>query len=839
MRDRWSGPTPGVLERCDLAVYRHAVWRLWQTYDFARQLLAELPEDGWRARVVGDALRRASKRIDDRDVASTAPEVTAILEAALRQRPAGTATRCFAVGHAHIDTAWLWPIRETRRKCLRSFANVLELMEREPDFRFLCSQAQQYAWVEADAPGLFARIADRVREGRWEAAGGMWVEADCNIPSGESLVRQIIYGVRFWQERFGAHAPQRILYLPDTFGFPASLPQIMALTGLDTFVTNKLAWNQTNEFPHVSFRWRGIDGTEVLAHCTPGHDYNAANTPAELRRGEMNAARKDAAQTGVWLQPFGYGDGGGGPTEAMVRRARLARCCEGLPRVTLARAAEFRAALHHRRAALASQGTDLPVWDGELYLELHRGTYTTQARLKRANRRAENGMRMAEWLVSCAPGPSDLPPPDALRARLVEAWKLVLLNQFHDILPGSSIGAVNEDAARQHERVREVYETVTTEATNAWAALADTVDLARPMIVFNPGSAPRSGVVACQGELHVVKDVPALGVCVIDRSEERSLKNVRAEGEKLANGIIEATIDRAGRISGLRRVADSRDARRQPAEGGSGPLNQLILYEDRPRSWEAWDIDAEYEEKPCPVDGPAEKWRVAETGPQRGVIEVARPLGEGSRIRQRFVLEAGSPRLDVETHVDWHERRRVLRALFPVDVRARRATHEIQFGTIERPTHRNTTWEQAMYEVCAHTWMDLSEPGFGVALLNDGKYGHSCDGNVMGLTLLRSSKFPDPEADMGAHEFTYSLMLHAGNWRAAGVDREAHALNAPLRALPLAPGRAGTLPRRWAPFEIGGEGSAGVVVSAVKRAEADDRLIVRLVETHGGRAELV
>ncbi len=833
---RWNTPAPGILERCELAVFDERMWRAWRTFDFARRLLATLDDDSDLGAALDQALRRCVGRIDPHHADRDAAEAVAELTDALRSGAAPTASRAWAVGHAHIDTAWLWRTRETRRKCLRSFATALGLMERYDDFHFLCSQAQHYAWVEQDAPDLFARIAERVAEGRWEPGGAMWVEPDCNVPSGESLVRQIVLGTRYWVEKFGDRGRQRFLFLPDSFGFSAALPQIMRLAGLDVFITNKLHWNDTNPFPHMNFRWRGIDGSEVLAHLTPGRDYNATNTPSELRRGAQTAAQTDAGRTGLYLQPFGFGDGGGGPTDWMIENARLARRCAGLPRVKLAPAGGFCEALRAARRRLRDEGRDLPVWDGELYLEYHRGTFTSQAWLKRANRRAENDLFAAELLAFAGPAPPSATEVAAARERLDETWKLLSLNQFHDILPGSSIGEVYDDARRDLAQIGANCRELIDAGLDRWAAQADTRGLSRPMLVFNPAASGRCGIVQCAGQTLYVEHVPALGVAVVDRAAARVPRHpVRVENWTLSNGLISATIDEVGRVVSLRQSGGARDACGRDEAGNPRPLNQLVLYDDRPRAWDAWDIDAEYLESARPVTTPAERRRVIEAGPLRGVIEVARPLGRASRIVQRFILAAGSPRLDIHTRVEWHEQRTLLRALLPVDVRARYATYEIQFGHLRRPTFENTPWDRARFEVCAQRWMDLSEPGFGVALLNDCKYGHSCRGNVMGLSLLRGPKFPDEHADQGSHEFTYALMPHGGDWRAAGVPAEAEALNRPLIARALPADQAGAVRRTWAPFAIATEGAAGVGIAALKRAERDGRLIVRLFEQHGGR----
>lgn len=832
-RARWNEALPGRVDFAELTVYDEPAWRLWRTYDFARQIVALSPADSQRARQIINALDLATRAIDDRNPSRTADTAIALLQRGLRGDGPAAATRCFAVGHAHIDTAWLWPLRETRRKCLATFSTILNLMDRFAAFRFMCSQAVQYSWVEQDSPELFARIRERVADGRWEPTGAMWVEPDCNVPNGESLVRQILHGTRYWQSRFPDAPPQRLLYLPDTFGFPASLPQIAALAGVDTFITNKLCWSQQNEFPHVSFLWRGIDGTELVSHQTPGRDYNALNTPKEQLRGAQNAARLDQSGAGVWLQPFGHGDGGGGPTDTSILFAQLAEQCEPFSHTALAGSGEFCDALHERFDARRSERRTLPVWDGELYLEIHRGTYTAQAWLKHANRRAEQLLRAAEWLVCAGPAASTADRVIKQRAALDGLWKTLLLNQFHDILPGSSIGPVYDDARRDHAAIHGGASALIDEAQHDWASQANTRGMRRPMIVLNPASTARNGIVECEGESYYVDSIPSLGCAIIDRHHAVS----GSTGSRhLNNGRIDAVIGDDGTVQSLRDCATGRDACADASPSGlHRGLNQLVLYEDRPRAWEAWDIDPEYTDKAWPVNSPIESRREIQHGTLMSGVEITRRLGEKSRITQTYLLAAGSPRLDIRTRVEWHEERRLLRALFPINVRSRFATHEIAFGHMQRPTHRSNPWDAAMFEVCTHRWMDLSEPGFGVALLNDGRYGHSCHDNVMGLSLLRSPKFPDAGADMGVHEFTYSLMPHASDWRAAGVAAEAEALNAPLFAFALPPGQYGAISNHWSPFEIETDAPLAVEVAAIKPVEDGDGLILRVVEIHGAR----
>ncbi len=853
---RWREANPGRLESAELVVVDDAVWRFAQGFDTARKLLATLAEHEPRAHELDRGLRTLMARIPVRGTPAAmhaaCSSLFAELAALLMGRGPTSAITCDAVGHAHIDTAWLWPIAETRRKCLRTFANVLRLQERYPHFHFLCSQAQQYAWVEESSPELFAQIAARVAEGRWEAAGAMWIEPDCTCPSGESFVRQILHGCAWWKSRFGDAAPQRFLYLPDTFGFPASLPQIMAQAGIDTFITNKMSWCESNRFPHVTFRWRGLDGTEVLSHLTPGHNYNSAIEPREFQHGVRTLTELDGARIPAYLQPYGFGDGGGGPTAEQIERANVGARCEGLPRVEQRSVHAFCEDLHAAQRALQRSGQDVRVWDGELYLELHRGTYTSQAWIKEANRRAEGMLRLAEALACMRAGCSgDAGVAEALRASLDGTWKTVLLNQFHDILPGSSIREVYDDAREQmdlvrREAVRAVGEgmrwlagaVLASEGANASAGADGDPD---PRIaVFNPSSVAQTGTIATEDGPVLCVDVPALGVQVIDPAAGTGVRaghEVRAvDGRTIANGFLAVTIDDEGRIAELRR-ADGALANALDEHGAVQPMNQLVTYVDRPRRWEAWDIDRDYQEQAARVMGRADRITMSARGPVEGEICVERPLGRASRLVQRYRLTSGSPRLDIVTDVEWHEEQVLLRALFPCAVRARRATFGIQFGHVERATHDNTSWERAQFEVPGHGWMDLSQPGLGVAVLDDGKFGRSARHGVLGLSLLKSPNFPDPTADRGHHRFTYSMMVHAGCWRAAGVDAQAEQLNHPLVGMELrgAPRTAGPGVRAdWQGVRVDCAGAGHLEVAALKPAEEPGGCALRVVEVRGG-----
>ena len=745
--------------------------------------------------------------------------------------------RLALTGHAHLDLAWLWPVSETMRKGRRTFASVLSLMERYDDFVFNQSSAQLYRWIEAESPEIFERVKRRVEEGRWEPVGGSWVEADCQIPSGESMVRQMLYGQRYFEEKFGQRS--RVAWLPDAFGFSAALPQLLRGAGMEGFFTYKLNWSETNEFPYDLYEWEGIDGSTVIAHDfeNPGQDYNGNITPQDLYGTWRNFEGKRHHPESLFS--FGWGDGGGGPSEQMLENYARLKSFPAMPRLRMAHVDEF-------FESLPKDG--LPRWTGELYLELHRGTLTTQARIKKLNREAEHRLLEAEALATLAA----LHGGEYQREELEATWKALLLNQFHDILPGTSIGEVYEVA---HKELADVVRTARKLRDRALSPppegepvlLVANVSLnPRPLsVLLDAACRPRgaAGVSDADGNplptqetengallVHAPgQNVPGLGWQTLTAKHEsapgrREAQDVGAEvaGRRavLDNGLLRVEVGEDGT---LHSVYDSEAGR----EVLAGRANQLWAYTDKPREWEAWDVDEGYEQEGEEISG-VESVEVVEDGPLRASVRVSRRW-RGSTIAQTYRLLAGSRRLDVESYVDWHERRVLLRTLFPLAVRSHESTCETMFGVLRRPTHHNTPWDATRFEISAHRFCDLSEPGYGVALLNDGKYGHSAKGNVIGISLLRSPLYPDPFADEGEHRFTYSLFPHTGDWTTAGVAQEAFALNAPLFPV-MAQGDA--LPQRFALLEAEG---LELALGSLKLAESGEGVILRLYEPHGAR----
>ncbi|MBT2720203.1 alpha-mannosidase [Bacillus sp. ISL-46] len=767
-------------------------------------------------------------------------EAQAVLNEEIEQIPNNYPVTVTAIGHTHIDVAWLWRLKHTREKAARSFSTVLRLMEKYPDYVFLQTQPQLYDYIKKDYPEIYKQIEKRVQEGRWETEGGMWLEADCNLTSGESLVRQLLLGTKFFREQFGKEC--EYLWLPDVFGYSWALPQILVKSGIKTFMTTKISWSQYNRMPHDTFKWRGIDGTEILTHfiTTPEDDrwfytYNGQITPRSVK-GVWEAYR-DKAVNQELLISYGYGDGGGGVNREMLEMRRRLDKMPGLPAVKTGRADEFFKRLHE-----TVDNTDQYVhtWDGELYLEYHRGTYTSQAYNKRMNRKMELILRETEWLntlSSILSGSWSAYPVQDLE----ESWKIVLRNQFHDIIPGSSIHEVYEDSKLEYAQAYEL-------AVNAWKEASQSLginDGQQSFSIYNSSSWQRNDTVTINtnttgdllwknktGEvldaqqtsdgawLVKVDEVPSLGKSSIfyETGTNEITSSFTVSGNGISSNFYEISWNENGQLV---KIYDKKNQRNILAPNARG--NVFQVFEDKPMRFDAWDIDLYYQEKMKEISA-LQEVNVIENGPVRCVVEFTW-VYSNSVINQKMVLYAASPRIDFETKIDWHDQDQLLKVAFPVDIRATEATYDIQYGNVKRPTHWNTSWDYARFESVGHQWADLSERDYGVSLLNDCKYGHDIKDNVIRLTLLKSATYPDVEADQGEHLFTYSILPHSGSWYEGNTVRQAWELNNPLT---YAEGHTQSVSL----FHVA---ARNVMVDAVKKGESNDHLIIRMHEFAGAR----
>ncbi len=858
MQARWREESPGRLDRAELCTLDERAWQFAERFDALRRLLWTLPASTARSNELRSGLRAIVNEIPALPPGVAREALDAQWDA-LHGLGKGVAVavgadglRCTAIGHAHIDTAWLWRIDESRRQCARTFSTALRNMERFPSFTFLCSQAQQYAFIEEEHPALFEEIRAAVSSGRWEPNGAMWIEPDCASPSGESFIRQLEHGTRYWRERFGDAAPQRFLYLPDTFGFPACLPQLCRLAGLDTFITNKIAWNDTNRFPHVNFLWRGLDGTDVLTHLTPGHNYNSELDSRDIIAGAGIIESLDEGRVREWLQPFGWGDGGGGPDPSQIERANMFAECAGVPRTAFGRADSLCDRLHARADELSHSATPLPVWDGDLYLEAHRGTFTSQRCVKQANRKAERLLRRVEILAVMTGLRGEV--LGALLGELDGLWKTTLLHQFHDILPGSSIQQVYDDARQEMGKVLERLDVLEIDGLRRVRRLLDVRD--GEHVVFNSAS------VADEAEGLADDGLPVPPCAVSPVTTAVGVEPVRVDValRTIDNGIVRIELDEAGRVRSLENhLTESAVGALSAVD--AGPLNQLMLFEDRPRRWEAWDTDRDYRDKPTPIQDhvPCElvdSEACSRDGAPPGTLglSVRRSIGQGSTIEQRYELSPNESMVRIRTNVNWQEERTLLRVEFPTGIRARSARVGTQFGFLEHATHRNTSWDRARFEFPGHDWMEISEDGVGLAVLDDGIVGRSIDGGTLGLSLLKSSNFPDPKADRGEHRFTYALMVtdgraHLGPERLGSAIAHADRLNNPL-CVGIVSGGPGsevagsTCPRLLAPIRVQLSGSPHddldhpYEIAALKPTQdGSGDVILRLVERYGSRPE--
>jgi len=753
-----------------------------------------------------------------------------------------------AIGHTHIDVAWLWDIYQTRHKAVRTFSTMLKLMEQYPDFKFMSSQPQLYQFVKEDAPELFERIKEAVKRGQWEPEGGMWVEADCNLSGGEALVRQFLYGNEFFETEFGKRS--RVLWLPDVFGYSAALPQILKKSKIDYFLTSKLSWSEFNLSPYDTFMWKGIDGSEVLTHFTPSRDfggdanidlayfttYNSMLNPSQVKGGWQRFQQKGVDNH--YIMSYGFGDGGGGTTEAMIENARRMKSpVAQMPAVRQTFAREFFEQLEKR----VEGNKALPKWSGELYLEYHRGTYTSQGRNKRNNRKLEIALRDVEFWLTRAKKLGVSYPQDELR----EIWRSMLTLQFHDILPGSSIHKVYTDS---NEIYADLFKRVAKLRKLAMDAIME--NAAGDKVFFNSLSHVRSDVVWFDAPEGVTGLRNALGeVFPVQRVEgkcvafvkglapmgathmwyvygEEAPARVHACEKCFETPFFKGAFNETGEIISL---FDKENGREVVKKGEK--LNKLVHYENRPHNYDAWDINIYYNERSWDMDKLISIEKIAE-GPVVSVVRM-KYLTSMSVITQDVIFYADLKKIDFKTHVDWKEPHGLLKAHFPVDVFYNDAQFDIQYGNVKRATHKNTSWDVARFEVCAHKWADVSEPGYGVAIMNDCKYGYSVDENGIALTLLKSATDPDPTADQEEHEFTYAIYPHAGDWREANVPKAAYEMNIPVDSEDAANGENGEIASTFAAVD-----QENVMIETIKGALHGEGTILRMYECFGKRTNV-
>lgn len=758
------------------------------------------------------------------------------------------------IGHTHIDIAWWWSVAQTRQKVARSFSTVCSLMDEYPEYVFMSSQPQLYDFLKEDYEEIFERVKEKVKEGKWEPEGAMWVEADCNVISGESLVRQILFGTRFFEENFGV--TNDLLWLPDVFGYCAALPQILIKSGINNFMTTKISWNEFNKLPCDTFNWKGIDGTEVFTHIITTKDvgqpkdsfyttYNGELHPEAIIGAYDRYQQKDINND--VLVSFGWGDGGGGPTKEMLETGkRMSKGIPGAPKVKMGKALDY----FKRVKENVKDNKYLPKWTGELYLENHRGTYTSMAKNKKFNRKCELLYQDVELLSTLAMEYGR----DYNAQEINNNWKKILLNQFHDILPGTSIKEVYEVTTKEYEEVCKNGEKLLSEGFST--VLKNIKCENDSLVVYNTLSYDRDDIVEfdlpvgidtpliidennleydCQliednKAIFYAKGIPSKGYRVY---HIKNVKNINQKSEviikddMIENKFFKLDFNEDGNIISFYDKVSERQVIKDKL-----PFNQLIAFEDKPSDFDNWNIDIYYEEKSWNIND-IEKIEVVEQGPIRGCIKIYRRFLKSTIVQTVYVYR-DKPTIDFETYINWVQEQILLKAAFPVDVNTDRATYEIQFGNVERPTHSNTNWDKARFEVCGQKWADLSEEDFGVSLLNDCKYGHDIRDGIMRLTLLKSGIVPNPDTDKGEHSFTYSIYPHKGNWKQAQTHQMAYNLNCPLYSFNLNK-QEGKLGDRWSFANIDVD---NVVIDTIKKAEDSDEIILRLYEFKNKRTKV-
>ena len=798
-------------------VWNEDAYQLWLDVTTLAQLMDQLPEDSLRAAEIADGLETYTRIVDFEQPPEARDESYRAARAALRPlmecRNGSTAPRMSAIGNAHLDLAWLWPMQETHRKTARTFAAQLRLLDQYPDYRFLQSQPAAYEMCRDHYPELYERIRTAIKAGRWIAEGAMYVEPDTNIPSGESLVRQLVFGKRFYRQELGVDS--RMLWLPDTFGYSAALPQLLGQCGVRYLVTQKIFWsyNEGDPFPYHYFTWKGMDGSEVTSFLPTSYTYRT--DPAELCGVWRDRVQKRHLED--FLIPFGYGDGGGGPCRDDIEFALREQDLEGAPRVRMENPVDF-------FEALDKKGGPANTWDGELYFNAHRGTYTTQAAIKKNNRRSEYALHHLELWGALA----------ALRGRPYDAraaeglWKTLLLNQFHDILPGSCIARVYKEANAAHAELQRKAGALAADARRALLEEGEGLTLfngesfERTEVLtlpeaFAAGAVTPEGeaVPVCGGEAKV--RVPALGAVTLLPAElpaaaPAAFAEADGTGAVLRNSRVTVRLDRLGRL-----LCYTLDGRELTA---GRPMNTLRMYKDVPRKFDAWDIDSNYRDQPA-EELQGETFAVTRAAGLSASVCWTGRIGR-SAVRQTITLRADSPVVEFATTLDWHELHRLLKVEFPVDVRAEEAFHEIQFGYVPRPTHRSRGYDQQRFEVCNHRYTALCDNGRGAAVLNDCKYGVGVEGNSIELTLLRAAASPEMASDQGEQSFRYGFTAWAGSFAEAPVVSQAAAFNDPLLAEP----------GRLAAFSAFAADAPNVVVDTLKPADdGSGDLVIRLYES--------
>lgn len=726
---------------------------------------------------------------------------------------------CSCIGHTHIDCAWKWTFAQTREKVQRSFGTVLELMKRYPEYKFMSSQPLLYKYLKEEAPEIYEEVKERVKEGRWEPEGAMWVEADCNLTSGESLVRQVIHGKRFFKEEFGVDS--RVLWLPDVFGYSAAMPQILNKSGVDWFVTSKISWNETNTMPNDTFMWYGIDGSGIKTHFLTaqtkkrgeapkrGTTYCPSSAPAVIAGSYYRYSNKNLSNESILT--FGYGDGGGGPTEGHLEYLRRTEYgIPGVPRTEIKFAGEFLKGLEEK-----IEGNKLlPSWRGELYLEFHRGTYTSISKNKKNNRRSEFLYSDAEGLSVAANKLVGLPVPKEV---LYSGWEEILNNQFHDVIPGSSIGPVYDQCDKDYEKIFEIGEEI---RSTAQAKIAEKLSTGA-YVVFNPHSFDTDGVVKVNGVSMRTPMIPQKGYKLVKEDELVRENHIKFDGKTLLTDRYTVRFDDCLQIESIYDKTQEREVL-------SSVGNELRIYADFPDRYDAWEWQP-YSRDAYKTLTDFSSVEFVNDGVKAGV-KITRPYLK-STIEQTVWFTDSGEKIEFETRVDWHEHHKMVKAAFPVTVNSDKASYEIQFGTIERPTHYNTSWDKAKFEVCAQKYADISEGDYGVAILNDCKYGHDIHEGVIQLSLFKSPTYPWRDADQGVIEFVYALMPHSGTLVTSNVQREAYYLNYPMSAV-RTKAKASSIPEEFSLVRTNRE---NIICETVKTAYDSLDTVVRFYESKNSR----